>query len=263
MSIEHIKYIKKIKKDKHIICLSQILIFIFLILFWQLITDLKLVDSFIISSPKNIMKTIINLYKTNNLFKHINTTLYELFISFIISMSLSIISASILWYYPKIAKIIEPYLTLLNSLPKVALGPIILIWFGTNIKSIMIMAILISSIIITINIYNGFINVDRNKIKLIHSFTNNRIYLFKYLVFPSNILTIISNLKICISMSLIGIIMGEFLVSKKGIGYLILYGSQIFNLDLVMTGIFLLCILAIILYLIINLLEKIYIKKFQ
>ena len=263
MSKEQYKYIKQHKKNKRIILLFQILLFIFIIFMWQIITDYKIIDSFIISSPKNIIKTLISLYTSNNLFNHIFTTLYELFISFIISIFLSIFFSAILWYFPKLAKIIEPYLTIINSLPKVALGPIILIWFGTNIKSIIIMAILISTIVITINIYNGFENVDKNKIKLINSFTNNRIYLFKYLIFPSNIKLILANLKICISMSLIGIIMGEFLVSKKGIGYLILYGSQVFNLDLVMTGIILLCILAIILYLIINILEELYTSKMQ
>lgn len=263
MSKESKKYLNKIMKEKRNIFFIQIFIFLFIIFIWQVITDLKIIDSFIISSPKKILTTTINLYKTKNLFININTTLYELLLSFLISMLLSIICASMLWFFPKIAKILEPYLTLINSLPKVALGPIILIWFGTNIKSIIIMSILISSIVITINIYNSFINVDRFKIKLINSFTKNKFLLYKYLIFPSNIKTIISNLKICISMSLIGIIMGEFLVSKKGIGYLILYGSQVFNLDLVMTGIALLCILAILLYCIITVIEKLYEKKFQ
>ena len=194
--------------------------------------------------------------KDKILFTHIFTTLYEVIISFIVSILLSIIIASILWYYPTLAKIVDPYLTIINSLPKVALGPIILIWFGTNTKSIIIMGILISTIVLTMNIYDGFNKVDDNKIKLIKSITKSKIDLYRYLILPSNIKTIINNLKICISMSLIGIIMGEFLVSKKGIGYLILYGSQVFNLNLVMTGIIILCIIASALYYIINYIEK-------
>lgn len=260
MTDEHTKYIKKVRNDKINIYIYQTIIFISLLLLWQLITDLKIIDSFIISSPKRIFNTIVSLYKSNNLFVHIYTTLFETIISFVISMIISIVLASILWYFPKCAKIIDPYLTILNSLPKVALGPIILIWFGTNIKSIIIMAILISSIVLTINVYNGFNQIDSNKIKLIKSITKERIDLFRYLIFPANIKTIISNLKICISMSLIGIIMGEFLVSKKGIGYLIMYGSQVFNLDLVMTGILILCIGATILYYLIYYIEKFYEK---
>lgn len=168
--------------------------------------------------------------------------------------------SSLLWFFPKFAKVFEPYLTILNSLPKVALGPIILIWFGTKTTSIIIMAILISCIVLIINIYNGFISIDPNKVKLIKSLTSNRLKLYIYLIFPANISTIISNMKICISMSLIGIIMGEFLVSKKGIGYLIMYGSQVFNLDLVMTGIIILCIIATALYYFIYYIEKLYEK---
>lgn len=261
MTPEHKNYIKKKKKEKLKIFIGQITIFILFIFIWQILVNLKIINSFILSSPKNIIKTIINLYEKKMLLNHIYITLIETFISFVISMIISILLASILWYYPKLAKIIDPYLTIINSLPKVALGPIILIWFGTNIKSVIIMAILISSIVLTINIYNGFNNIDNSKIKLIQSMTPNKWKLYKYLIFPSNIGTIISNLKICISMSLIGIIMGEFLVSKKGIGYLILYGSQVFNLDLVMTGIIILCILATSLYYIIYYIEKKYNKK--
>lgn len=260
MSNNYNNYLKILKINKLKIYLYQISIFILFIIIWQLLTDFNIVDSFIISSPKRIIKTIISLYKTNNLFIHIYTTLIETIISFIISMIISILLATILWYFPKLSKIIDPYLTILNSLPKVALGPIILIWFGTNIKSIIIMAILISSIVLTINIYNGFNNIDNNKIKLIKSITNSKYKLYKYLILPANIKTIISNLKICISMSLIGIIMGEFLVSKKGIGYLIMYGSQVFNLDLVMAGIIILCIGASILYYVIYYIEKLYEK---
>lgn len=261
MSDEHKRYLKKIKYQSITTLSFQILIFIILIFLWQVLTDLKVLDSFILSSPKRVINTIILLYKSNNLFIHIYTTFIEIFISFFISMFISIFLASILWFFPKIAKIIDPYLTIINSLPKIALGPIILIWFGTNIKSIIIMAILISSIVITINIYNSFINVDRFKIKLIKTITKSRLKLFRYLIFPSSIKTIIGNLKICISMTLIGIIMGEFLVSKKGIGYLILYGSQVFNLDLVLSGIIILCICATILYYIIFFIEKIYEKN--
>ena len=259
MSKEYLNYLKQKKRKKRIIILIQISIILIFLFLWQLLVNLNIINSFILSSPKNIIETLKTLIN-NNLFIHIYTTISEVLISFILSMIISIILASILWYYQTLYKIIEPYLTIINSLPKVALGPIILIWFGANEKSIIIMGILISVIVLTLNIYNSFSNVDQNKEKLIISLTNSRFKLFYYLVFPSNIPTIISNLKICISMSLIGVIMGEFLVSKKGLGYLIMYGSQIFNLDLVMTGIILLSIIATILYYIIYYVEKKYEK---
>ena len=145
---------------------------------------------------------------------------------------------------------------MLNSLPKVALGPIIIIWVGANLKSIIVMALLINLIISIITIYNGFIQTDKNKIKLLESFNANKLDIIKKLVIPNSLVTIISSLKLNISMSLIGVIMGEFLVSKSGIGYLIIYGTQIFNLNIVMSGVIILIIISYILYKIISIIEN-------
>ena len=150
----------------------------------------------------------------------------------------------------------DPYLTILNSLPKVALGPIIIIWFGSGIKSIIFMALLISLIITIINVYQGFICINNNQIKLMKSFKANKLQIYFKLILPGSINTILSSIKINISMSLIGVIMGEFLVSKSGIGYLIVYGSQVFNLNLVITGIFILCFVSAVMYYLVSLLEN-------
>ena len=254
-SQEHLNYLKKIKRNNLIIKLFQISIIIIFIILWQLLANLKIIDTFIFSSPKLVLNCFIDLYKSNNLLNHIWVTIYEVIISFSLATVLGIIIASILWWNKSIAKIVDPYLTILNSLPKVALGPIIIIWFGSGIKSIIVMALLISLIITIINIYQGFINIDNNKIKLMKSFKATKYQIYRKLILPGSINTIISSLKINISMSLIGVIMGEFLVSKSGIGYLIVYGSQVFNLNLVITGILLLCIVATIMYYLINILD--------
>lgn len=255
-SLEHKKYLKRIKKEKIIINLFQILIFVLFIIIWQILSDKKIINTFIFSSPKKVLDTIINLYKNKNLFSHIWVTIYETFLSFSIATILGTIIASILWWNKRVEKIIEPYLTIINSLPKVALGPIIIIWFGAGIKSIIFMALLISLIITIINVYEGFNNTNINKIKLMKTMGAKKYQIFFKLIFPNSLNTIISALKINVSMSLIGVIMGEFLVSKKGIGYLILYGSQVFNLSLVISGILILCIVAAIMYYLVSILEK-------
>lgn len=255
-SQKHINYLKKIRRNKLIITISQLLIFIIFIITWQILADFKLIDTFIFSTPKLVINTIINLYKNNNLFSHICITIYETIISFSLATIFGIIIASILWWNKIIAKIVEPYLTILNSLPKVALGPIIIIWFGSGIKSIIVMALLISLIITIINVYQGFISIDNNKIKLMKSFKATKYQIYRKLILPGSINTILNALKINISMSLIGVIMGEFLVSKSGIGYLIVYGSQVFNLNLVIAGILILCILSAVMYYLISLLES-------
>ena len=260
MSNEHKNYLKKIKKRKFLIKFTQIMIILIFLLIWQVLADLKIINTFIFSSPKNIINTLINLYKTNNLFNHIGVTLYELLISFILGSTIGISISWLLWSNNFIAKVLDPYLTILNSLPKVALGPILIIWVGANTKSIIVMALLISTIITIMNVYQSFITTDNNKIKLFKSFKASKLQIFFKLVLPSNYSNIISSLKINLSMSLVGIIMGEFLVSKQGIGYLIVYGSQIFNLNLVMSGIFILCLITIALYYLITYIEKKLIK---
>ena len=255
-SNEHKRYLKKRKLNKILVIITQISILLFILLLWEYLAYKELINTFISSSPSQIIKTIFNLYQQNNLFNHIGITVFETIISFIISVILGITTAIILWWNQFISKVVDPYLTILNSLPKVALGPIIIIWIGANMNSIIVMALLISVIITTITVYNGFINTDINKINLLKSLKASKYQILKYVVIPSNYSTIISSLKINISMSLIGVIMGEFLVSKEGIGYLIMYGSQVFNLDLVLSGIIILMIVSYLMYLIIYYIER-------
>ena len=249
-------YLKKIKRNKIAIIISQISILVLFIIIWQFLSDKEYINSFITSSPKNIVKTIITLYKENNLLKHIFITIKEILISFIITGFLSIVIAIILYLNKFLFKVIEPYLIILNSLPKVALGPIIIIWLGANTKSIITISILIALIVSIQTIYTGFENTDKLKIKLLKTFNASKKDLLLYVVIPSNKNVILNSFKINISMCLIGVITGEFLTSKAGIGYLILYGSQVFNLNLVMSGIFILLIISYIFYKLVNFITK-------
>ena len=256
MSNEHIKYLKKIKKNIFLIRLTQIFIFVLFIIIWQLLANYKIINTFIFSSPLDVLKCIVQLIKANDFFGHIFITIYETIISFLIATILGIFIATLMWWNKFFAKVIDPYLTIINSLPKIALGPIIIIWAGANMNSIIFMALLISLVITIISLYQGFIETDPNKIKLMQTFKASKSQIFFKLILPNSFSNIISVLKINVSMSLIGVIMGEFLVSKKGIGYLIMYGSQVFNLDLVITGIIILAIVAAIMYYIILYFEK-------
>lgn len=260
-SLEHKKYLKKIKKTKFWVRFTQILIIVLFLVIWQWLADKELINTFISSSPKEVVRTIVDLHKSGSLYNHIWITVYETLISFILGTIIGIIIATILWWNSFLSKVLDPYLTILNSLPKVALGPIIIIWSGAGMKSIIIMALLISVIITIMNVYQGFIEVDEIKIKLMKSFKATKMQTYLKLILPSTFPTIISTLKINISMSLIGVIMGEFLVSKEGIGYLIMYGSQVFNLNLVISGIIVLCVVATIMYYIILYIENKLIKK--
>lgn len=249
-------FIKQYKRRMFLIKLFKVFIFILFFITWELLSQLELINSFIFSSPSKIIKCIISLYNSNNLFIHINKTIYETLISFSITTILSLIISIILFESSFISEVLDPYLTMINSLPKVALGPVIIIWLGANDKSIIFMGIIISIIVSIQTIYNGFKNTDTMKIKLLETFNASKKDILLNVVIPSNYSNIINTLKINISMCLIGVIMGEFLTSKMGIGYLILYGSQVFNLDLVMSGIFILVIISILMYEVIIFIER-------
>ena len=248
ISNERKEYLKNRKKEILVIRLSQIFILILFISIWEILSRLSIIDTFLLSSPSKIINTIIELYKSNNLFIHIFTTLEEIIISFILGNIIGFIISSLLWFNKRISIILDPYLTIINSLPKVALGPLIIILFGANVKSIIIMALLISTIISILNITSAFKSTDLNRIKIIKSMGGTKLDTFFRVVIPSNINFIVDSFKVNISMCFVGVIMGEFLVSKKGIGYLINYGSQIFNMNLVLTGITLLVLLTIVIY---------------
>ena len=245
---EHQIYLKKLKKDKITVIFFQIIIIVLFLVIWELLSKFHIINTFLSSSPKEVIKTIISLIKDKTLFKHISITLYETLISFLITSILGFSIASFMWLFEKFSKIIDPYLTILNALPKVALGPLIIIWIGASKNSIIFMALLISLFITIINIYNGFTSTSKNYITLLKSLNASKKDIFFKVIIPSNKKNLISCAKINISMTLIGIIMGELLVSKEGLGYLIMYGSQVFNINLVITSVFILGIIAFLMY---------------
>lgn len=250
------KFIRRYKRKKIFIKFLQFFIGIAFLLIWEFLAREGFINSFITSYPSKIFNTICNLFKSGELFHHIFVTLSETLIAFFITGIVSIIIAILLFKSETLSKIIDPYLTIFNSLPKVALGPVLIIWVGANNRSIILMAILISIIVSIQSITVGLKNTNKNRIKLLKTFGASETDVLRYAVIPSNYGVIINTCKINIGMCLIGVVMGEFLTSKAGIGYLILYGSQVFNLTLVMSGIVILLFLSIILYTVISLIEK-------
>lgn len=261
MSKEQKEFLRKYKFDKRVTLFSQVMIVILILVGWELLSRYNIINPFIFSSPSKVVKTIYGLYVDGNLINHIWVTVYETLIAFVIGLFISLVISIVLYLYNKIYKIVDPFLTCLNSLPKVALGPMIIIIAGANVKSIIVMAVLINVIVITTVILNGFYGTDKVRLKLMHSFGANKYQILKYLVIPSSYKTIISSFKLGISMSLIGVISGEFLVSRAGLGYLIIYGTQVFNLDLVVSGILLLVIISYILYKAVMYIEDILVGK--
>ncbi|MGL4913452.1 MAG: ABC transporter permease [Romboutsia sp.] len=254
----YIQYLKNVKKDKRKVLIYQILFLVGFIVLWEVLADLKIINTFLFSKPSDIYQLFITYMQNGELLKHIWISVYETLLGLGIGTILGILIAIALWWSEKLSRILDPFLVVLNALPKTALAPIIIVWAGAGIMGIVVTAVTISLVVTILSAYNYFINVDEEKIKMLKSFGASKSQILFKLVIPSNIGNLINLTKINIGMAWVGVIVGEFLVSRAGIGYLIVYGSQVFKLDLVMMGVFVLAFCAWIMYEILNIIEKIY-----
>lgn len=256
LSKSHYDYLKKYRTKKILILLTQISILALFLILWEVLTKYEIISSFFFSSPSKIVDTIVELFRSGELIYHSRITLSETLLGFAIATGIGFLVAFILWYSDFLRRVAEPYLVVLNSLPKIALGPIIIIWFGAGSKAIIFMCILIVIIVTIMNILNSFTSCDKQLITLAKSLGANKFQIFFKLILPNSLKDIVATLKINVGLSWIGAIMGEYLVSKAGLGYLLIYGGQVFDLNLVMTATVILCILASIMYFAVALFEK-------
>lgn len=263
VSTEYKRYLKKQRIKKTLIVITQISILLIFLGLWEILARVGAIDTFILSSPSRIALTIKDLYLAGSLFTHILTTLWEALIGFVIATLGGTLIAILLWWNETLRKILDPYIVVLNSLPKIALGPLIIIWVGVGTSAIVTMDILIMVIITIISMLNAFSQVESSKIMLLQSMSANKFQILVKLILPSSLSEFISLLKINVGLTWVGTIMGEYLVSKAGLGYLIIYGSQIFNIDLVMASTIILCILAGLMYFIVAFIEKKVSKKLE
>lgn len=248
-------YVKRYLRTRNKVLTAQITVFIVLAALWETGTQVGFIDPFIFSSPSRVIQTIVSMSGDGTLFYHIGITMAETLVSFALVNIFGIITAMLLWWNDNISKVLEPYLVVLNSLPKSALAPVFIVWLGNNMKTIIIAAISVSVFGTIITLYTNFKSVEEDKIKLIRTLGGNKRDVLWKVVFPSNIPVIISQMKVNIGLSLVGVIIGEFLAAKAGLGYLIIYGSQVFKLDWVIMSIVILCIIATLLYKVLAVIE--------
>lgn len=252
---------KKNKKNKILIFCLQMVLLVTIISVWEILANFNIIDKFLFSCPSEIFKLLIVYVKNGEIFEHIYISLLEVLLGLILGTFSGILIAIILWYNDTLSKILDPFLVILNALPKTAIAPIIIIWAGTGVSGIVVVAISILLIITVLSVYNHFKNIEDEKIKMLKSFNATKTQIFTKLVLPSNITNIINVIKINVGMAWIGVIVGEFLVSRAGIGYIIMYGGQVFKLDMVMMGVFVLSILAYAMWKFVDILEKYLLRK--
>ncbi|MCI9193972.1 MAG: ABC transporter permease [Angelakisella sp.] len=221
---------------------------ILLVALWEILARAGIIDSFILSQPSRIWRTWTTMFVEGELWTHMWVTIYETLVGFLLGVALGIGLAVLLWWNDFVAKVSEPYLVVLNSLPKIALGPVIIIVVGAGTKAIIFMALAISLIVTVLEMLGGFRRTDPDAIRMATTFGATKGQIFRKIVLPSNVGTLFGSLKINIGLSLVGVIAGEFLVSKAGLGYLIVYGGQVFKLDLVMASVIILSVVAALMY---------------
>lgn len=259
-SQQYVQYLRREKARKHSIIFSQLALLVIFMVLWEALPKLGFVNPLITSYPSALWPTFVAIVKDGSLFGHVMSTVSATTIGFAISMALGVTVAAALWWSNFLYKVLDPFLVLANAMPKTAFIPIFYVWLGST-YSVYGIAVAIAIFIIIMMMYTGFQNVDPNKIKLMRTFGATRWQILTKAIFPGSVPTLISALKIGFGLSLVGVIVGEFQSSNSGLGYLILYGSQVFQFNLVMTAITVLAIISCLIYLIIYQLEKIVLRR--
>ena len=250
------EYVRSHRHEKIFIKVCQLMILICFLTIWELAVNLDWIDGFIFSSPSRICKTFYQMCVDGSFFLHLGTTLAEVFVSFTLIVVVGYGVAVLLWFFPKLSKILEPYFVVLNSLPKSALAPLLIVWLGANVRTIIVAGISVAIFGTILSLYTAFVESDSEDQLLILTLHGTKRHILTKVLFPSTLPTLISLMKVNIGLALVGVIIGEFLAARQGLGYLIIYGSQVFKLDMVILSIVVLCIVAVGLYQLIGLLEK-------
>lgn len=260
VSKEQAAFLSRLKKRKLLIILLQISLLVFFFLSWEIAAVQNWIDPFIFSQPTAMFETAVKMIQDGTLFLHIKTTLLETIAGFLLGTVLGTLTAVLLWWNRFLSDVLEPYLVVLNSLPKTALAPIIIVWFGNNQRSIILVALLTSVVVTIMSVLNGFLQVDENRIKLIRIFGGTKRQVLTKVVFPANIPCILNALKINVGLSFVGVIVGEFLVAQNGLGFLITYSSQTFQMSAVLLSVMILAMMAALMYSAISILERKFMK---
>ena len=249
-------YLKQQRQHKKFVKAMRISIIIAFFFLWELAVRAGWIDGFIFSSPVRIWETMVSMGKDGSLWMHTGATLFETLVSFFLTVVLGILTAVLLWCSDSTAEITEPFLVVLNSLPKSALAPLLIVWLGANQKTIIVAGMSVAIFGTVLNLYTGFKESGSEKARLIYTLGGKKHHVLTKVVLPSNIPSIISIMKVDIGLCLVGVIIGEFMGARRGLGYLIIYSSQVFQLTRLIMAILILCVIAMALYGILNMVEK-------
>ena len=257
-SLAQQEFIAKEIRHRRQVVIVRFMLLVLLLALWELAADFGWINSFIFSSPSMIAKCLLGMAADGSLFLHTGVTLLETVVSFALVVAVGLAVALMLWCSRSLSEILEPFLVMLNSLPKSALAPLLIVWLGNNMRTIIVAAISVALFGSILTLHTGFYQMDGEQVKLIYSLGGSRRDVLLKVLLPGSLPLIISNMKVNIGLCLVGVIIGEFLSARAGLGYLITYGSQVFAMTMVVTAIVVLCLMSVVLYQGIALIEKHY-----
>ena len=259
VSDRHARFLRELRRRQLLVAAVQIALLVGFLGLWQIAVSFRLVDPFIVSQPAAIGRTLMALTNEGSLGYHIAITVAETLVGFALGTVLGIIIAGMLWWWDFLSDVSDPYIVVLNATPKMALGPVFIIWLGATMTAVIALAISISLFVTILSVYSAFRQTDPEKLIVVRSFGASKWQQFRKVVFPQAVPTIVATLKVNIGLSLIGAIVGEFLAANAGLGYLIIYGQNIFNMSLVMTSLMILTVIAGLMYYAVSIAERVFV----
>lgn len=236
LSVYQREFLARERQHKAQVRICRGMLLVLLLAVWELCARLGLIDAFIFSSPAKIWRCFLEMAGDGSIFLHTGVTLLETFISFFLVVVLGVAAAVALWGSRSLSEILEPYLVMLNSLPKSALAPLLIVWMGNQMRTIIVAAVSVALFGSILTLHTGFMQTDPDKIRLIYSLGGTRRDVLVKVLIPSCVPLIVSNMKVNVGLCLVGVIIGEFLSAKAGLGYLIIYASQVFGREYLLTG---------------------------
>jgi NitT/TauT family transport system permease protein len=257
-SPQYLAWLKRERRGHVMVRGAQLAVLLVFLVLWEVLPKAQIVNPVLTSYPSALWPTFIELLKSTpqqpSILMHTWATVLATVLGFTGAMVLGTAIAALLWWWNALYKVLDPYLVVANAMPKTAFVPIFYIWLGATM-SIYGMSLAISVFVTILMIYSGFQGIDPNKVKLAQTFGASKGQILRKVVLPGSVPTLLAALKVNTGLSLVGVVVGEFQSANLGLGYLIQYGSQIFKMNIVMTGITILAIVSSLMYLAISWLE--------
>ncbi|MER1998547.1 MAG: ABC transporter permease [Lysinibacillus sp.] len=259
----NLKYLTNNEPNVWGVALGRLGVFIAIVLFWEIGARIGWIDAFFWSKPSEIYASWVGILADGTAWVDTFFTFRSTVYGFVIGTVGGAALGLSFWWSKYYAKIAEPFIIMFEAMPKLALAPIVVLIFGLGISSKVAMAVAITLVITTLTTYNGLKQVDKDLVRMIYSLGATRMQVFLKVVVPWTMPSIISALRINIGLALTGAIVGEYIGSTHGIGRMIFYAGQTYEISLIWAGIFNLSILSMLLYILVGQLEKVLLAGFK